>query len=258
MLSSLGGNIGVSMGEDGVFLIDDQFAPLTKKIVAKIEELGGGSINFVINTHWHGDHTGGNENFSEIGAYIVAHENVRKRLGTKQFIKAIDAKVEPRPKEALPDITFRSDLSFYLNGENARLIHSPHGHTDGDSMIIFEDAKIIHMGDVFFNGNYPFIDTSSGGSIDGIIAAVDVALNIVDDSWKIIPGHGPLASESDLISYYDMLNSVRMRVNTRMENGETLREIVAADPLSDTNGKWGQGFITAERIITPVYESLDH
>ena len=256
MLSSRGGNIGLSIGDDGVFIVDDQFAPLSEKITEKINELGGGPVDYVINTHWHGDHTGGNENFSAIGAHIVAHENVRKRLSTKQFIKAIEAEVEPRPDEALPDITYRSTMSFHLNGEEARIIHAPNGHTDGDSLILFEDAKVIHMGDMFFNGNYPFIDTSSGGGVNGVIAAAEQALAMIDDRWSIIPGHGPLATKRDLAAYHDMLVTVRARIKARRDKGETLEEIIAADPLADFNEKWGQGFITAERIITPVYESL--
>src|SRR5258706_2508891 len=198
MMIGDGGNMGLSVGPDAVFVIDDQFAPLTPKILAAIAKLSDKPVKFLINTHWHFDHTGGNANLGKMGALIVAHENVRKRMSSEGFIEFLGMRTKPDPKEALPVVTFASDVTFHLNGDEIYAFHVPRAHTDGDVIIHFRNSNVIHMGDTFFNKLYPFIDTSSGGTIDGMIAAVDKGLALGNDSTKYIPGHGPLATKSDL------------------------------------------------------------
>lgn len=201
MLKGNGGNIGVFKGEDGTFLIDDQFAPLTGKIVAAVEALGGEHPKFLINTHYHGDHTDGNENMGKGGTLVFSHHNVRERMAAGSFIEAFNLKRGPAAKEGLPVVTFSEDISFHINGETVRAVHLPHAHTDGDSIIIFENANVIHAGDILFNGFYPFIDVPHGGSIKGMIKAADAILALADDETKIIPGHGQLADRKALADY---------------------------------------------------------
>lgn len=222
MLTGAGGNLGLSVGEDAVFLIDDQFAPLTPKINAAIAKITKQPVKFVLNTHWHYDHTGGNENFGRAGSIIVAHENVRKRMSTDQVIEFFNQPIKASPKAALPVVTFNGAMSFHINGEEIRGIHVPRAHTDGDSIVHFLGSDVVHMGDVYFNGYYPFIDTSAGGTIDGVIAACDQVLGIVTDRTRIIPGHGPLASKADLQGYRDMLATVSARIKKMIADGRKL------------------------------------
>jgi glyoxylase-like metal-dependent hydrolase (beta-lactamase superfamily II) len=256
MLTGRGGNIGVSVGPDGVFLIDDQYAPLTDKIRAAVKTLSDGPIRFVLNTHWHGDHTGGNENFGKSDVVIVAHENVRKRMSVEQFIEAFGSKVPASPKAALPVVTFADAVTFHLNGDDIRSFHVAPAHTDGDTLVHFGKANVVHMGDCFFNGMYPFIDLSSGGSFEGMIAAADTVLGRVDTATKIIPGHGPLADKAALQSYRDMLVGVRDRVRPLVKAGKTLEEVKAAQPTKAFDEKWGQGFMKPDVWLGIVYKSL--
>ncbi len=256
MLTGAGGNIGLSAGEDGVFIIDDQYAPLSEKIQLAIAEVSDQPVRFVINTHWHHDHTGGNENFGTGGSIIIAHNNVRERLSTDQFIEFFQVEAKASPKVALPVITFNDELSLHLNGESVTAFHQSHAHTDGDSIIHFADSNVIHMGDTFFNGTYPFIDTSSGGNINGMIKANAFALDLAIDSTRIIPGHGQLASKADQQAYHDMLIAVRDAVKMHVDAGKTLEETIAANPTADFDQQWGQGFTKAEAIVTFAYESL--
>ena len=253
VLFGAGGNVGVSVGEDALFIIDDQYAPLSPKILAALKQLSDKPIKFVLNTHWHGDHTGGNENMGKGGALIVAHDNVRKRMSTEQFIALFKSKVPPSPKVALPVVTFSTDVTFHINGDEVYGFHVPKAHTDGDTVVHFKKSNVIHMGDVFFNGWYPFIDVSSGGSPEGVIAAADRVLAMSDDNTKIIPGHGPVAGKGDLKAYRDMLASVSGRVKALMKEGKKLDEIKAAKPSAEFDEKWGKAFIKADAFIEMLF-----
>ena len=253
VLFGAGGNVGVSVGEDALFIIDDQYAPLSPKILAALKQLSDKPIKFVLNTHWHGDHTGGNENMGKGGALIVAHDNVRKRMSTEQFIALFKSKVPPSPKVALPVVTFSTDVTFHINGDEVYGFHVPKAHTDGDTVVHFKKSNVIHMGDVFFNGWYPFIDVSSGGSPEGVIAASDRVLAMSDDNTKIIPGHGPVAGKGDLKAYRDMLASVSGRVKALMKEGKKLDEIKAAKPSAEFDEKWGKAFIKADAFIEMLF-----
>jgi cyclase len=248
MMEGAGGNLGLSVGDDAVFVIDDQFAPLSEKITAAIAKLSAKPVKFILNTHWHGDHTGGNENFGRAGAIIVAQENVRKRMGSEQFIEFMRSKVAASPGIALPVVTFASSVTFHLNGDEIRAIHVPRAHTDGDAMVIFVKSDVIHMGDTYFNGMYPFIDTSSGGTVEGVIAACDQALGIATDKTKIIPGHGPLSNRAELQAYRDMLATISQRVKKMIAEGRKLEDITASGVSADFDAKWGNGFIKANKF----------
>jgi glyoxylase-like metal-dependent hydrolase (beta-lactamase superfamily II) len=233
MLTGSGGNMGLSAGEDGALLIDDQYAPLTEKIQAAIRSVTDRPIRFLVNTHWHGDHTGGNENLGEAGALIVAHENVRKRMSVEQFIAAFDMRSVPAPDAALPVITFTDEVTFHWNDDVLRVIHVDPAHTDGDSIIYFSKANVIHMGDVFFNGMYPFIDASTGGSMDGVIAAVDRSLAMIKEDTTVIPGHGAISKVGELRAYREMLANVRDRIRPMIAAGKTRDDVIEARPTAD-------------------------
>lgn len=256
MLQGAGGNLGLSAGEDGAFLIDDQFAPLTEKIQAAVAEITDQEIRFVFNTHWHFDHTGGNENFGKAGSLIVAHDNVRERMSVDQVMEAFNRTVPAAPKAALPVVTFAEDVTFHLNGETLHAFHVPPAHTDGDSIVHFQNANVVHMGDVFFNGGYPFIDAGSGGSVDGVIHAVNKVLAMTDADTRFIPGHGPLATRDDLVAYRNMLEDVRARIAALKADGKSVEEAQAAKPTAHLDETWGGGFINADQIVAIVYGTL--
>lgn len=256
MLQGAGGNIGLSVGNDDAFVIDDEYAPLTPKIKAAIATVTSKPVRFVMNTHWHGDHTGGNENMAAAGAILVAHENVRRRMSVEQFIEAFKQKVPASPAAALPVITFTESISFYVNDDSVRAIHVKNAHTDGDAIIVFQGANAIHMGDTYFNGMYPFIDVSSGGTLDGIIAAADRGLALADASTKIIPGHGDLGDRASLKTYRDVMASVRHRVATLIAQKKTLAQIIAAKPLADYDAVWGNGFMKADQFLAMVHAGM--
>jgi cyclase len=249
MLTGRGGNIGVSAGDDGVFLIDDQFAPLSEKIVAAIKTFSEEPVRFLINTHWHSDHTGGNESFGKAGAVIVAHENVRKRMSAGQFMEAFGREVKAAPKDALPVVTFADSVTFHLNGDTIKVLHVDPAHTDGDSVVFFEKANVLHTGDIFFHGQYPFVDLGSGGSVDGVIAAAAKLIAMTDDETKIIPGHGALATKADYQKYHDGLKTIRDRVAKLLEAGRTVDEVLAAKPSKEFDGAWGKGFVTPSAFV---------
>lgn len=256
MMTGEGGNLGLSIGDDAVFVIDDQFAPLTPKIKAAIAKLTKKPVKFVLNTHWHFDHTGGNENMGKAGALIVAHENVRKRMSVEGFIKFFGMKTKAEPKVALPVVTFTRDISFHLNGDEVYVYHVANAHTDGDAVVHFRNSNVIHMGDTFFNKLYPFIDTSSGGKVDGMLKAADQALELANDSTKIIPGHGPLGNKADLKAYREMLASVSGKIKALIKDGKTLEQVLAAKPSAEFDAVWGNGFLKPQKWVEMLYENL--
>ncbi len=256
VLFGAGGNVGVSSGKDGVFLIDDQYAPLTRKIRAALALIGDKPVRFVLNTHWHGDHSGGNENLGGAGALIVAHENVRKRMSVEQFIEAFNSRTPASPEVALPVVTYTDSVTFHLNGDEIQCFRVPPAHTDGDSIVHFKRANVIHMGDLFFNGLYPFIDASSGGSLEGMIAAADRVLGVANDATQIIPGHGPMGNKTDLKTFRDMLAGVRDKMKPLVVAGKTLAEVQAAKPTQAFDAKWGGGFLKPEQFVAVAYASL--
>ncbi|MDX1492571.1 MAG: MBL fold metallo-hydrolase [Longimicrobiales bacterium] len=259
MLVGQGGNIGVSVGEDGVFVIDDQFAPLTEKILTAIGEITDEPVRFVFNTHWHGDHTGGNENMGKAGALIVAHHNVRERMSSEQVLQRIGRPVSTTPASpdgALPVVTFGEDVSFHINGGELHAFHVSHAHTDGDAIVHLRDANVVHMGDTFFRNRFPFIDTASGGSIDGLIAAVGAALAVMDADTRIIPGHGPLSTREDLRAYGDALKTMRDAVARLMAQGMSLEAIQAERPVQAQAAAWGQDRAAEDVFVATIHFGL--
>jgi cyclase len=257
MLTGRGGNIGVSAGADGALMVDDQFAPLADKIREALRGLGQGGpeadLQFVLNTHWHGDHTGGNAEFSP-EATIVAHANVRRRLSTREDLGG-GRMQEPQPPEALPVVTFGDSVSIHFNGEEIRAIHFPHGHTDGDAVIFFTDSNVVHLGDNFFSGRFPFVDLAAGGSVQGLATAVGVVLSQVPSDALLIPGHGPLSTVDDLREYKRMLEETIDIVEGRIAEGRSVDDVKAAG-LPEEWAEWGTGFIDTERWLETVYQSL--
>jgi glyoxylase-like metal-dependent hydrolase (beta-lactamase superfamily II) len=256
MMTGAGGNLGLSVGEDAVFVIDDQFAPLTPRIQAAIAKLSSKPVRFVLNTHWHFDHVGGNENLGKAGALIVAHENVKKRMSVEGFIEFFGMKTQPEPKVALPVVTFTRDLAFHLNGDEIRVFHVARAHTDGDSIVHFAKSDVIHMGDSFFNKLYPFIDTSSGGTVQGVLVAADRVLKMAGDKTQIIPGHGPLASKADLKTYRDMLAAVSGNIRGQIRARKTLEQVVASKPSAKYDEVWGKGFLPPEKFVAMLYGNI--
>ena len=256
MLTGAGGNLGLSVGEDAVFLVDDQYAPLTDKIRAAIAAITPKPVRFVLNTHWHGDHVGGNENFGKAGAVVVAHDNVRKRMGTKQFNDFFKNETPPAAKGALPIVTFAGPLSFHINGEEIRVIPMPSAHTDGDAVVHFPGSDVIHMGDIFWYGIYPFIDTDSGGSVAGTIAACDQVLALVNPKTRIIPGHGPLSDAAGLKEYRDMLATIAGRIRGLLAEGRTVEQVAAAGVSAEWDEKWGKRFLKPDKFAEMIARDL--
>ena len=257
MLTGKGGNIGLSVGSSGVLLIDDKYAPASENILIAIAKKTNAPVRFVINTHWHGDHTGGNENMGKAGAVIVAHDNVRKAMSKDQFIEVFNMKAPASPKIALPVITFADAITFHWNDDTIEVTHVAPAHTDGDSVIYFKQANVIHAGDAFFNKMYPFIDVSTGGSIAGMISATDKLLILANDKTKIIPGHGPLADKGELQVYRDMLVTMKKRISDLKNSGKTRDDVIAAKPTADFDLAWGNGFLKPDVWVGIVYDSLN-
>jgi glyoxylase-like metal-dependent hydrolase (beta-lactamase superfamily II) len=249
LLQGAGGNILMSVGEDAVFLVDDDYAPMTPKLKEAIGRITRKPVNFVLNTHWHFDHVGGNEALAREGVLVVAHDNARKRMSSEQVIALLGAKVPPSPKAALPVVTFGGDVSFHINGETIHAFHAPAAHTDGDTIVHLRGSDLIHMGDIFFNGSYPFIDASSGGTADGVLAAMDRVLSIATDKTRIIPGHGPMASKADLQRHRDLIATVTQRIRDLRKAGRSDAEIKAAKPAAEFDADYGRGFIRGDRFI---------
>jgi cyclase len=257
MLTGSGGNMGLSVGSDATFLVDDQFAPLAPKIQAAIAAITQSPVRFVINTHWHGDHVGGNENFGRAGALLVAHDNVRKRMSVEQFSKFFNRTTPASPAAALPVVTFTDSLTFHINGDDLVALHVPPAHTDGDVVVHFTKADVIHMGDTFMTaGSYPLVDIGSGGNVNGFVTAADAALTVCGPQTMVIPGHGPLSDCTGLREWRNMIVSVRDRVSTEMKRGRSLDQIKAANLTAAYDARWNNGFIKAPAFIEMVYQSL--
>ena len=256
MLIGSGGNIGVCAGDDGVFMVDDQFAPLTKKIRAAIAKISDKDIRFLINTHWHYDHVGGNENIGEAGSVIIAHKNVRTRMGTDQFIDFFQKTIPASPASALPIITFTKDITFHVNNENIEVFHVKTAHTDGDAIIYFKNADVLHTGDIYFAGIYPFIDVSSNGSVAGVIDAATYVLSIINDKTKVIPGHGPLSNKAELKAYVEMLSFLKDNITKSISEGKTFKEIQGSRPTQQFDTTWGGGFLSPDQFVQILYSDL--
>ena len=256
VLYGRGGNIGLAVGADAVFVVDDQYAPLTPKILAAIRAVTDQPVRFVLNTHWHFDHTGGNEAMGKAGALVLAHENVRRRMSAPQFIEFLRRDMPAAAPGALPVVTFSERIAFHINGDEMRIVHVPAAHTDGDAIVFFTRANVVHMGDVFVTYGYPFVDGSSGGSLSGVIAAADLVLAQIDDRTVVIPGHGEPTDRAALRAFRDMLSTVRDRVRERVRRGETLDQILAAKPTADLDARWSGSFVKGDDIVRFAWTDL--
>ena len=253
MLEGSGGNIGLIVGDDATFVVDDQFAPLTPKILAAIRTVTPQPVRFVVNTHWHFDHTGGNENVGKEGAVIFAHENVRRRMSTGQFIEALNRTEPAAPHGALPVVTFTDTISFHLNGDSIVVFHVAPAHTDGDAVIRFTKTNVVHSGDLFVSDRFPFVDRSSGGSIHGIIAAAERMLAVTNAQSKIIPGHGPLSDRARLQAYHDMLVVMRDRMRKEIAAKHTVEQVLASKITAEYDKDWPNG---RERFLRILNQEL--
>ena len=252
VLVGSGGNIGVSVGDDGIVMIDDQYAPLAPKIEAALKTITNKPVRFILNTHYHGDHTGGNEHFGK-SAPIVAHENVRKRLASGTTRRGTST--PPAPAGALPILTFNDSVTIHLNGEDVRAIHMPHGHTDGDSVVWFTKSNVVHMGDDLFNGRFPFVDRENGGSVRGLIANIDKVIATIPDDAKVIPGHGELTDKNGLRSFVAMLRGTSAAVEQGIAAGKTLDQLKAEKVLAAWES-FGAGFIKMDDWTKTLHDEL--
>ena len=257
MLMGAGGNVGISTGKDGLYLIDDQVKPVTIPLSQAIRKISDKPIRFIINTHYHADHTGGNETLGGAGAVIISHDNIRKRMSTEQVSIFMQDTTPPYAKDALPVVTFNDRLSLHLNGETATAYYVANGHTDGDSIIHFPVSNVIHMGDMYFNGLYPYVDLDAGGSIQGMVIAADLALSLADESTRIIPGHGPLAMAEDLKNYRDFLIQAIGQVQALVDQDMSLEQVIDAQPTREWDEELGKTWITPAQFITFIYNSLE-
>lgn len=256
-LKGAGGNLGLVVGSDRAFLIDDQYAPLVPKIRAAIAEVTDKPVSFVLNTHWHGDHVGGNEAFAETGTLVVAHDNVRTRLSSEQVMAAFDRTVPAAPKGALPVITFNDEAGFHVGGHTVRAIHIPSAHTDGDAIVHLPEVNVIHTGDLVFYGLYPVVDYSNGGSLKGMADATARLLEMSNEDTRFIPGHGPVViGRQELAEYLEMLRVVHARLEKLIGEGKTLEEVIAARPTAEFDEKWGKGFLPPDRWVRINYQGM--
>ena len=256
LVSGAGGNVAVWHGPDGTLLVDDGAAPLAPRLLAAVAKIAPGPVRVVISTHWHPDHTGGNELFGASGSLLVAHDNVRARMSGPQAGAANDFDVPAAPAAALPSVTFDDALSLHLNGDRLAALHVEAAHTDGDVLLWWEDANVVHVGDVYYSGAYPFIDLASGGSLAGLVAALETVLSRADSRTIVIPGHGPVSNRAALAAYRDMLVATGRRVRELIDEGKSLDEVVAARPTAAYDAVYGQGSMTVERFVGILYVNL--
>jgi len=256
MIKGKGGNIAVSSGKDGVFIIDDQLKPLTDQLLASIAKVSEQPIRFVINTHYHGDHVGGNETLGAAGSVIIAHDNIRKRMTSEQFSNFMNSTTPAWPKDSLPVVTFNDQVTLHLNGEAVTVTHVPRGHTDGDSIVHFPDSNVLHMGDIFFNGLYPYIDLDGGGSIQGMIAAVELGIGMANAETRIIPGHGPLSDLNGMREYHTFLIKARDNVQALIDQDMSLEQAIEVKPTAQWDEILGKVWITPDQLVIFIYNSL--
>jgi glyoxylase-like metal-dependent hydrolase (beta-lactamase superfamily II) len=256
LISGNGGNVAVSIGKDGIFIVDDKVPPVAADLIAEIKKLDKRPVRFVINTHWHFDHVGGNEKIGETGAVIVAHENVRKRMESGGFLRMMKKTLPPSPPIALPVVTFADGVTLHLNGDDIEILHQPPGHTDGDSIVWFHKADVIHTGDDFVSGGYPIIDVDSGGHADGIISTARKVCKLAGASTKIIPGHGPIVDKTRYGVWADMVATIVDRVKKLAAAGKTLSEIINAKPTAEFDAEWNKGFIKPEMLLGMLWNDF--
>jgi len=256
VLLSTAGNVAVWSGPEGVVLVDDGLAANTPQLLEAIARISRAPIRFVINTHWHPDHTGGNEALAGVGATVIAHESVRERLSQPQAVEEYDARVPAAPAAALPVITFADSLAIDLDGDRLNVVHVAGAHTDGDVIVRWQDANVVHLGDLFYNGGYPYIDLANGGSLAGLVAALEGTLARSDSQTIVIPGHGPVATRADLAAYRDMLVAVGRKVREAVEAGRSIDEVLASRPTADFDDRYAKGAVNPERFVRALYRDL--
>ena len=256
LLSGPGGNVVVLNGADGKLIVDTFVSPALSKLKAALDGIGNAPLKFVINTHWHFDHTDNNAALRTFGATILAHENTKKRMSEPHELAVLGLKFPPSSASALPQRTFRDNYKLQANGESLALAHIPPAHTDTDIYVHYQKANVLHLGDTFFNGLYPYIDGGTGGSIQGMIAAANKILALADNSTKIVPGHGPLGNKADLAKFRDMLSTARDQVQKLKSSGRSVQEAVAAKPLANLEPTWGKGFFNSDAFVQIVYLTL--
>jgi cyclase len=257
-LKGHGGNIVVSTGKDGVFMVDDQYSTQSGPIQDALKSLSLPAPKFLINTHWHNDHAGSNQHFEAGGAVILAHENVRKRLSTDQFIEFFKADMPAAPDAALPVITFEHRMNLHLNDEDIEIRHAPNAHTDGDAIIYFRKNNVLHMGDVFFEDMYPFIDTSSGGTVGGVIAAIEAVLPMINDNTQVVPGHGPVSDKEGLTAFKNMLKKIQKSIAEQIIAGRTEQQVIALKPTKAFDSKYASGFLKPDNFVRLIYQNIAH
>lgn len=256
LTSPSGGNVVAAIGEEGVFMVDSQLAERSAALEEAVRGISSQPIRYILNTHYHSDHTGGNTFFGNKGAVIISHENVRKRLGTRQFITYFQREMQPLPKAGLPSVTFTNDMTFYFNGDEIKLFNLSAAHTDGDTGVFFTDENVLVTGDTVFNGIYPFIDVEHGGSIRGMIKAAEVFLSIANDGTTIVPGHGPTMNKAELQVYRNMLATIADRVESAVKAGQSLEQVLAAKPTQDFDASMKKGIVSGDALTRFVYEDL--
>jgi cyclase len=256
VLTGGGGNIAVWNGADGIVVVDDNLAPLAPKVLEAIARIAEGPVRFVINTHWHPDHTGGNEALGKAGGIIIAHDKIRTRMTEEQFVEIANMRVPAAPLAALPVVTFDDSVTLYLNGDRLDVVHVIDAHTDGDAVLWWQAANVVHTGDVYVSHAYPLVDEGSGGTLAGLVTAVEAVLARANDATVIIPGHGPVSNRRELAEYRDMLVTVGRRIREAVEQGRGLDEVIASRPTAEYDARYGQGFMNPAMFVGVLYRDL--